>query len=56
MHNSEFIGGGLERDLLSEPGVYVTVVAGWTPGEEDDPEEGTILEGWAILKLKGSSE
>jgi hypothetical protein len=39
-----------------EPGVYVTVVAGWTPGEEDDPEEGTILEGWAILKLKGSSE
>jgi hypothetical protein len=56
MHNSEFIGGGLERDLLAEPGVYVVVVASWTPGEEDDPEEGTILEGWAILKLKGSGE
>lgn len=53
MHNSEFIGGGLERDILSTPGVYVAVVASWTPGEEDDPEEGIILEGWAILRYTG---
>lgn len=52
MHNSEFIGGRLESDILSTPGVYVAVVASWTPGEEDDPDEGTILEGWAILRKK----
>lgn len=49
MHPSEYIGGGLERDLLSEPGVYVVVVASYTP---DDPsEEDSPTEGWAILKL-----
>lgn len=48
MHNSEVIGGGMERDLLSEPGVYVAVVAMWTP--EAGVEE-TYAEGWAILKL-----
>jgi hypothetical protein len=56
LHNSEVIGGGMERDLLAEPGVYVAVVASWTPGEEDDQNEGSILEGWAILKLKGSGD
>jgi hypothetical protein len=27
MHPSEFIGGGMARDILSEPGTYVAVVA-----------------------------
>lgn len=53
MHNSEFIGGGMERDLLAQPGVYVTVVAQWTP--EAGVEE-TYAEGWAILRLIGSDE
>ena len=52
MHNSEQFGGRLERDILASPGVYVAVVAAWTPGEEDAQDEGDILEGWAILKLK----
>lgn len=31
MHNSEFIGGRLERDILATPGVYCAVVAYWSP-------------------------
>lgn len=49
LHNSEQIGGGLERDILASPGVYVAVVAAWTP--EGNEEEGSTLEGWAVLKL-----
>lgn len=40
MHNSEYIGGGLERDILANPGYYVTLV-----NNSYDEEEG---EGWAI--------
>lgn len=48
MHNSEFIGGRLARDILETPGVYVSVVAYWV-----DPEDGGRLEaeGWAIARL-----
>jgi hypothetical protein len=31
MHNSEFVGGGLERDILRSPGLYCAVVADWSP-------------------------
>ena len=31
MHPSEFIGGGMARDILSEPGTYVAVAAYWSP-------------------------
>jgi hypothetical protein len=40
MHASEFIGGGLERDILSKPGYYVTL-ANYT-SDDDEPE------GWGI--------
>lgn len=30
MHPSEFIGGGMARDILSEPGTYVAVVASYS--------------------------
>lgn len=50
MHNSEFIGGRLERDILANPGIYVAVAAYWSP-EGDDENESTI-EGWAVLRLK----
>jgi hypothetical protein len=64
MHNSEFIGGGLERDILAEPGIYVSLVAHWTfnhdcPFPDDcDGIEGkrpfTIeIEGWAIARYVG---
>jgi hypothetical protein len=53
MHNSEFIGGRLERDILETPGVYVAVIANWTPEDEAEKEmEDYYAEGWAILKLK----
>lgn len=53
-HNSEFIGGGLERTLLERPGVYVCVVNVWENDDEGIKEfEPTILEGWAILEYNG---
>lgn len=30
MHPSEFIGGGMARDILDQPGVYVAVVANYS--------------------------
>lgn len=52
MHNSEFIGGKLESDMLEECGIFCAVVAHWTPDEEDSEEE-TIEEGWAIVRYVG---
>lgn len=45
MHPSEFIGGGLARDILENPGVYVLVEVRDESGEY--PE--TAI-GWAILR------
>lgn len=50
MHNSEYIGGQLERDILAQPGVYVLVAAYWDREEDDDREE-MLIEGWAICRL-----
>jgi hypothetical protein len=47
MHNSESIGGRLERDILATPGIYVAIYAQWTP--EDDGDE-LDVEGWAIAR------
>lgn len=49
MHNSEFIGGRLERDILETPGVYVALVSYYSP---EDGEEDTYAEGWAIARLR----
>lgn len=35
MHASEFIGGGLARDILATPGVYVAVVVECEPDDDD---------------------
>lgn len=40
MHNSEFIGGRMERDIRSTPGIYVALVSAWL---DDDS-----VEGWAV--------
>ena len=40
MHASEFIGGQMERDILAQPGLYVTLVNYFS----DDTEP----EGWAV--------
>lgn len=50
MHNSEYIGGRLEEDILSTPGVYAAIVAEWKPDPEDSDEN--YVEGWAVVKLK----
>jgi hypothetical protein len=42
MHPSEFIGGGLERDIRAEPGYYVTLV--------DHPSDGGEPDGWAVAR------
>lgn len=46
LHNSEFIGGGLARDILATPGLYVAVYATYT--DEEDPDGETFIEGWAV--------
>lgn len=47
MHASETLSGGLARDILTEPGTYVTVVV-----ESDDPD-GEEAAGWAVLRYTG---
>jgi hypothetical protein len=44
MHPSEFIGGGMARDILASPGVYVAVVVGDLDGDEEPA-------GWAVARL-----
>lgn len=52
LHESEYLGGGLARDILAEPGDYVvTIVYGDEESEdEDDPNMEPI--GWAVLRRK----
>lgn len=50
MHNSEFIGGGLERDILARPGHYVAIVCQWLP-EAGGDEDADSIEGWAVAFL-----
>ena len=46
MHNSEFIGGQMERDILAQPGLYVVVVAYWSEDDYGSTEDD--IEGWAV--------
>lgn len=47
MHASEYIGGGLERDILASPGLYVVVTVECLP---IDGEEFPEPAGWAVLR------
>jgi hypothetical protein len=51
MHSSEFIGGRLEDDIRDRPGLYVAVVANYTPEDGDDDTAG----GWAVA-FKATAE
>lgn len=53
MHNSEFIGGRMERDIRSNPGVYVALVCTWLDAEDDDED---TVEGWAVARLRDPNE
>jgi hypothetical protein len=48
MHNSEFIGGGLERDILAKPGLYVSLIGNYSCDEHEDECECDTAEGWAV--------
>lgn len=59
MHNSEFIGGRLEKDILATPGIYAVVVCYWDC-ENDECDggsceecsgEGPEPEGWCVARL-----
>lgn len=48
MHPSEFIGGRLERDILENDGVYVSLVNYYTPEDADDDDN---VDGWAVARM-----
>lgn len=43
MHTSEYIGGGLARDILAQPGYYVALV--------EYPSDGGEPDGWAVARM-----
>lgn len=51
MHNSEFIGGGMELDIRETPGIYAALVCYWDPDEDDDEDDDNI-EGWAVARME----
>lgn len=53
MHDSEYIGGGLERDILAEPGVYVALLSYDDCDECDDTDDCNcdLAHGWAVARL-----
>lgn len=55
MHNSEFIGGGMERDIRSTPGLYVALVCQYTYATDDDDDhdysESSYDEGWVVAYI-----
>jgi hypothetical protein len=52
MHNSEFIGGGMEQDIRETPGIYVALVCYWDPEEDEDEDDGDPIEGWAVATME----
>lgn len=54
MHNSEQFAGRLAEDVLDDPGVYVLVVADWSP-DDDEGEDADYVEGWAVAKWDGET-
>lgn len=49
MHQSEYIGGGLERDILATPGTYVVCAVEVEPSE-DEPDP--FPAGWTVLRRR----
>ena len=45
MHASEYLGGRLARDILTDPGVYVTLVV----SDQDDDTDDNVV-GWIVAK------
>lgn len=47
MHESEFIGGGMERHVRANAGLYVSLIV-WDDPDPEWPEEGDQIVGWAV--------
>jgi hypothetical protein len=45
MHQSEFIGGGMERDIRNTPGLYVALANMPTDGDMEE------ITGWAVAYI-----
>lgn len=67
MHSSEFLGGGMARDVLDNVGaVYVVVAVECLPdweideNDEDDVFLGQVIQdnpaGWMLLRMQGTGE
>lgn len=51
MHQSEYVGGGLEDDIRATPGLYVVVEpTGLYPTEEAEERCGDVPIGWVIAR------
>lgn len=51
MHPSEYVGGGLEDDILATPGLYVVVEpTGLYPSEEAEERDSDESIGWVIAR------
>ena len=51
MHDSEFIGGGLEDYIRDNPGIYVAIISNYFVDE--DPNGETEVSGWAVARYIG---
>lgn len=58
MHASEYIGGGMARDILDNAGVYVAIVANYTctDCEPDEDCDCDTADGWAVARLDSPAE
>ena len=60
MHNSEFIGGQLAKDILDTDGIYVALVCYWDCDENceniGECHDSPHAEGWCVARLKGSED
>lgn len=51
MHNSEFVGGQMEKDILARPGLYVVVEpTGLYPTEEAEELHSSEPIGWVVAR------
>jgi len=48
MHDSEYIGGGLEDYILDNPGIYVSIVSNYA----DENGWGDESSGWAVARYR----
>lgn len=52
MHSSEFIGGRMADDILSEPGEYVALVV-YGLGDQAEDSDDDAPHGWAVARWIG---